>query len=290
MNGTLRRQMPSDGNDLNNTKRKRNTGFIGLAGLIILTLLALAILPLPAQDSEGEYQKRREAMVETKIKTKGIDDLRILDALRTTPRHLFIPDYIRAKAYDDIPLPIGQGQFDPAPSVVAEIAAALAPSKSDAVLVVGVGSGYIPAVLSNLAAEVAVTDVNQVFLYQAMAIFELLKLKNIQARLRDGVLGWEPPRIFDAIVVNGSVNHIPDSLVRMLRIGGKMVIPLGNAFGVQNLVVITRTEEGISLKTIGEVIFPPLKGKALEQSDKNEYPYPYEGSRDNTLAYFHSAP
>jgi protein-L-isoaspartate(D-aspartate) O-methyltransferase len=241
-----------------------------------------------AEDADSDYSRKRDALVETKIKPKGIDNPRVLEAMRSTPRHLFLPDYVRAKAYEDVPLPLGQGQFDPPPSLVAEIAEALSPTETDTVFIVGIGSGYMCAVFSKLCGEVYTSDINQTFLYQAMGVFEALAIANIQSRLRDGSQGWEPPRFFDYIIVDGAVNHIPQPLVDSLRVGGKMVVPLGNPYGVQNLVIVTKTEEGITLKSVGEVIFAPLKGKALDQSDKKEYPFPYEEQRGDTSAYLRS--
>jgi protein-L-isoaspartate(D-aspartate) O-methyltransferase len=260
-------------------------------------ILAVVLLPLLAgaggvyaEGPETDWAKARDALVDTTLKAKGITDQRVLEAVRAVPRHLFIPEFARASAYADAPLPLGGGQFDPAPSLVARIAETLNLSETDSVLVVGAGSGFMCAVLSRLAFEVAVTDVDQTPLYRAMAAFETLDLKNVQARLRDGTLGWDPPRLFDAIVVNGAVGRIPDPLLSSLRVGGRMIVPLGNPLGVQDLVLVTRTEEGVSLKSLGEVIFPRLKGRALDQTDKNDYPLPQADSADFALTYLHPAP
>jgi protein-L-isoaspartate(D-aspartate) O-methyltransferase len=250
---------------------------------------AFVIAPLVAEESGLTAAQKRDVLVDVKLKAKGITNPRVLEAVRLIPRHLFLPEYARDRAYDDVPLPLGDGQFDPAPSIVAAIAQELNPEINDSVLVVGAGSGYMCAVLSRLGNEVAVSEVSQSVLYKAMAVFEEVKLTNIQARLRDGYFGWEQRRLFDAIVVNGAINHVPEPLVLSLRIGGKLILPLGNPAGVQNLMVVSRTEEGVTLKSLTEVIFPALKGKALDQSEKNEYPLPHALPGDNTLTYFRAA-
>jgi protein-L-isoaspartate(D-aspartate) O-methyltransferase len=264
-----------------------------MCGAGILLLLVVCLSPargLSAEGPEPDYAKQRDLLVDVKLKAAGITNQRVLEAIRGVPRHLFIPAYARARSYDDAPLPLGSGQFDPSPSIVARIAEAVDPGVTDAVLVVGAGSGYLAAILSHLSFEVAVTDVDQTFLYLAMAVFEDLKLKNIQARLRDGSTGWDPPRLFDAIVVNGSVRQIPEQLVAALRVGGRMIVPLGNPLGVQTLILVTKSEEGVTLKGLGEVIFPRLKGRALDQAEKNIYPVPDAIKRDLTLSYLPPAP
>jgi protein-L-isoaspartate(D-aspartate) O-methyltransferase len=250
----------------------------------------LSAVSLPAEEAVLDDAQKRDSLVDVKLKAKGITNPRVLEAVRLIPRHLFLPAYARDRAYDDVPLPLGRGQFDPAPSTVAAIAQELDPDVTESVLVVGVGSGYLCAVLSRLGNELAVSDVSQAVLFRAMAVFEELKLTNIQARLRDGYFGWEQRRLFDYIVVNGAVNHVPEPLVLSLRIGGKMILPLGDPNGVQNLMVVGRTEEGVGLKSIGEVIFPALKGKALDQSEKRGYPLPHAIQRDFSLTYLYPPP
>ncbi len=257
-------------------------------------LLGLGLLFAPAgvgyAQANGDDVKARDELVDVTLKAKGITNRRVLEAIRSVPRGVFLPDFVRASADADVPLPLGGGQFDPAPSLVARIAQAIDPTETDSVLVVGSGSGYLCAVFSRLSFEVFVTDVDQTFLYKAMAGFESLKLKNVQARLRDGAAGWDPPRLFDAIVVNGSVSRIPAPLIASLRLGGKMIVPLGDPLGVQNLVLVTKTEEGLGMKSLGEAIFPRLKGRSLEQAEKNVYPFRHENPRDFPLTHLHPAP
>jgi protein-L-isoaspartate(D-aspartate) O-methyltransferase len=271
------------------TFRSRLTAPRALLAVIVLATLLTAVA-LPAEEVTADDAVRRDQLVDVKLKAKGITNTRVLEAVRVIPRRAFLPEFVRDRAYDDIPLPLGGGQFDPAPSLVAAIAQELNPDVTESVLVVGVGSGWMCAVLSRLGNELAVCDVSQTPLFKAMAVFEELKLTNIQARLRDGYFGWEMNRLFDYIVVNGSINHVPEPLVASLRVGGKMILPLGHPAGVQNLVVITRTETGVDLKSLGEVIFPALKGKALDQSEKNEYPLPHAVPRDFNLTRFYPAP
>ncbi|MBN2350965.1 MAG: protein-L-isoaspartate O-methyltransferase [Spirochaetales bacterium] len=261
-----------------------------IAFRILFFGLALVLAGAGYAQGGDDDAKARDELVDVTLKAKGVTNRRVLEAIRSVPRRLFLPEFARAKADADAPLPLGGGQFDPAPSLVARIAEAIDPTETESVLVVGAGSGYLCAVFSRLSFEVFVTDVDQTFLYQAMASFESLKLANVQARLRDGAAGWDPPRLFDAIVVNGSVNRIPGPLVSSLRLGGKMIVPLGDPLGVQSLVLVTKTEEGLGMKSLGEVIFPRLKGRSLEQADKNLYPFRHEDSRDVPLTHFRPAP
>jgi len=263
------------------------------SGCTVLLLLMVALTSLPVQDLLAEdaqdWSRECELMVENKIKSKGITDPQILTSLCRIPRHIFLPDSLRSLAYEDIPLPIGLGLFDPAPSTVARMAELLDLKPTDTILVLGSGSGYLAAIFSLLTAEVDLTEINQDLLYKAMDAFATLKLSNIKVRLRNGMYGWDPPRTFEAIVVNGSVSYIPENIIKLLRVGGRLIMPLGKPYGVQNLILAIKTETSYTIQSFGEVIFPPLTSQALDQSDKNEYRELDEGCPDYSFAYLYPA-
>jgi protein-L-isoaspartate(D-aspartate) O-methyltransferase len=230
----------------------------------VLSIFASAALAWPAVDQadKKQFASERDAMVSRQIEARGIDDPRVLTAMRKVPRHLFVPPQYVDQAYDDHPLPIGLGQTISQPYIVALMTQLAAPDPDDVVLEVGTGSGYQAAVLAPLVKTVYTVEILQQLGDQARDRFERLGYSNVESRVADGYYGWEEHAPFDAIVVTAAAEHIPPPLVRQLKRGGVMVIPVGNHFQVQTLMLVEKTREGkTTSRSLLPVRFVPLVGK-----------------------------
>ncbi|RRS31584.1 MAG: protein-L-isoaspartate O-methyltransferase [Gammaproteobacteria bacterium (ex Lamellibrachia satsuma)] len=188
-------------------------------------------------------------------------DPRVMEAMGTVPRHEFVPDAVKSSAYEDRPLPIGQGQTISQPYIVALMTDLMHPDPEQKVLEVGTGSGYQAAVLAELIDKVYTIEIIEELGEQAADRFHRLGYDNITPRVGDGYYGWEEHAPFDAILVTAASSHIPPPLIRQLKSGGRMVIPVGGHFMVQQLVLIEKTEQGkIITHQILPVRFVPLTG------------------------------
>ena len=186
---------------------------------------------------------------------------RVLDVLGRVPRHEFVPEDLRGSAYDDRPLPIGFGQTISQPYIVALMTDLLRVEPTDTVLEVGTGSGYQAAVLSALAARVFSVEIVPQLAEAARARLVRLDYDNVAVRAGDGYYGWEDAAPFDGIVVTAAASHIPPPLIRQLRPGGRMVIPVGGPFFVQQLMLVEKHDDGrVTSRQLLPVRFVPLVG------------------------------
>jgi protein-L-isoaspartate(D-aspartate) O-methyltransferase len=185
--------------------------------------------------------------------------------MRSVPRHRFVPEELASSAYSDRPLPIGDGQTISQPYIVALMTAALGLAPSDRVLEIGTGSGYQAAVLCGLAAQVYTIEIKEALYSQARQRLDALGCRNVSCRLGDGYFGWPEAAPFDAIMITAAVDHIPPPLVKQLRDGGRLVLPLGNPFSYQNLVLLTKQGADLSVRQITGVLFVPMTGQALQK-------------------------
>lgn len=207
-----------------------------------------------------DLQARRERMVEAQIAARGVRDGRVLQALREVPRHEFVPASLQDQAYDDRPLPIGEGQTISQPYIVALMTASLAPRETDRVLEIGTGSGYQTAVLARLAREVISIERHGSLAAGAISLFERLGLTNIRVVVGDGTEGWPLGAPYQRILVTAGAPAIPDTLKAQLADGGRLVIPVGPA-GHQRLTAIDRRGDRYE-QTEGEsCVFVPLIGR-----------------------------
>lgn len=201
-------------------------------------------------------------MVETQIKARGVSDERTLEAMRTVPRHKFVPKLYAPFAYNDQPLPIGEGQTISQPYIVAFMTEQLKLKPGCRVLEVGTGSGYQAAVLSLLCREVYTIEIIPSLGEGARKVLEELEYKNVSVKIGDGYLGWEEHAPFDGILVTAAAPHIPQPLIDQLKIDGRMIIPIGEVFDVQDLVLVEKKEDGsVTTQKILPVRFVPLTGK-----------------------------
>lgn len=197
-------------------------------------------------------------MVEKQIRARGVENPRVLEAMRTVPRHRFVPEPFRGDAYTDRALPIGGRQTISQPYVVAVMTEALDPQPRDRVLEVGTGSGYQAAVLSRLCRRVYTVERYKVLLRQAEERFAELRLHNITTRIGDGSKGWREQAPFERIIVTAAAPEVPGELADQLADGGIMVIPVGRRGGVQTLLRLARSNGSLMEEVLSEVKFVPL--------------------------------
>ncbi len=231
-----------------------------------LVTIAAAVLPatLPpasAMAADDPYLQKRAAMVRHQIEGEGVADPRVLAAMRDVPRHLFVPLEYRAKAYEPYPLPIGEGQTISQPYIVGFMTQILRLKETDRVLEVGTGSGYQAAVAAKLAAEVFSVEIHESLAVRSLRTLSDLGFRNVDVRQGDGYYGWEEKAPFDAIIVTCAGGHIPPPLLRQLRNGGRMIMPVGGPFMTQNLVFIEKDARGfVTHRNVLPVAFVRLLG------------------------------
>ena len=207
-----------------------------------------------------KYERQREEMVRNQLETRGITNAKVLAAFRKVPRHLFVSEALRDQAYGDFPLPIGEQQTISQPYIVAEMTQALELTADDRVLEIGTGSGYQAAILAEIVYRVYTVERIRSLYMSARKLFDQMHYHNILTRYSDGSCGWMNESPFDAIVVTAGAPEIPEVLIHQLRIGGRMVIPVGNRFS-QDLIQIYRDEEGIQKTNLGGCRFVKLVGE-----------------------------
>jgi protein-L-isoaspartate(D-aspartate) O-methyltransferase len=231
--------------------------------LACLAALAMSFCsPATAPQDEGQLAQARERMVRTQIEARGVRDARTLEAMRTVPRHRFVPPALARDAYADHPLPIGHRQTISQPYIVAFMTEALELRGGETVLEVGTGSGYQAAVLAEIAAKVHTIEIVEPLAEEAKALLAELGYHNIEVRSGDGYAGWPEAAPFDAIMVTAAAPRIPEPLEAQLKDGARLVIPVGDDY--QNLVVVTRRGDRFEQKRVLPVRFVPMTGQVRE--------------------------
>jgi len=241
--------------------------------LIIILLLLLPITQ--AQNNKdnifpSDWKAAAQEMVQTQIVERGIKDASVLNVLSKTARHKFVPPDMVPYAYNDRPLPIGEDQTISQPYIVALMTELMGLSGTEKVLEIGTGSGYQAAVLSPLVAEVYTIEIVKTLALRAQTILKDLRMKNVHVRWGDGYKGWPDKAPFDRIIVTAAPDEIPSALIDQLRIGGKLVIPVGKYW--QELKVITKVSTSdIDEKSIIPVRFVPMvhPSKPIVEEDLN---------------------
>lgn len=205
---------------------------------------------------DGELARRRAQMVETQIRARGIADPRVLDAMARVPRHRFVRDRDIDLAYGDYPIDIGFGQTISQPYIVAFMTQALAAAADSRILEIGTGSAYQTAVLAEVVGQVYSIEIVPEHATRAAQLLEKLRYPNVAVRAGDGYTGWPEASPFDAVIVTAAPDHIPQPLVDQLKVGGRLVVPVGR--GDQDLLVLTRTADGLEEHERLAVRFVPL--------------------------------
>ena len=213
-----------------------------------------------AENAGAKFARSRHEMVERDLIARGIKDAKVLEVMRRVPRHLFVPERQRGAAYEDRPLPIGEGQTISQPYIVALMSELLELQGSEKVLEIGTGSGYQAAVLSHLAQEVYTIEIIPALAARAKETLARLGRDNVSVKTGDGFYGWEEKGPFDAVLITASAEKIPDPLWRQLREEGRLVMPLGRERYGQRLVRVRKTAGKQLIENVTEVVFVPMTG------------------------------
>ncbi len=236
------------------------------ASLVILgcAAVARAALLFPGQD-EARYIKPRAEMVATQLRGRDITDPRVLEAMTSIPRHLFVPPGLRERAYEDYPLPIAEGQTISQPYIVALMTQCLELKSRETVLEIGTGSGYQAAVLSRLSSRVFSIEIQANLATQAADLLRRLGYANVEVRAGDGFFGWPEHAPFDAIIVTAAAGRLPEPLFEQLAEGGRLVIPIGEQDSPQILTRIRKVKGKKVVEELLDVRFVPMTGETLKK-------------------------
>lgn len=248
-------------------ERNKSTPYLSIA-LWFAACLACHLSPLQAATDYARERARLVREIESDVAdthsyiNKRSLDPRVMQTIGKVPRHEYVPEQYREFAYENRPLPIGYGQTISQPYIVALMTDLLAIKPEDRVLEIGTGSGYQAAVLAELASRVYTIEIIEGLAERARKVLFQQGYTNIETRVGDGYYGWEEQAPFDAIIVTAAASHIPPPLVTQLKAGGRMIIPVGSRFMVQQLVLVEKDDAGnVSTRQILPVQFVPLTGE-----------------------------
>jgi protein-L-isoaspartate(D-aspartate) O-methyltransferase len=205
------------------------------------------------------YVQARERMIQEQLVKRGLTDPLVLDAMGRVPRHLFVEESLRDRAYDDGPLPIGEDQTISQPYMIALMAETLKLAEGEKVLEVGTGSGYLSAVLAEQGVQVCSVEISERLAERARITLHALGYDNVTVQVGDGTLGWSAEAPFDAIVVGAAAPCLPRPLLNQLRLGGRLVVPMGEE-ELQTLVRVWKEPQGFREEYFGECRFVKLSG------------------------------
>ena len=235
--------------------------FLILILIVLLIFLYIVIYEHGEETVAEAYLQKRHNMVEYQLKGRDINDPKVLQAMIVVPRHKFVDQEIIESAYNDSPLPIGEGQTISQPYIVALMTQLLELKGNEKVLEIGTGSGYQSAVLAEIAKEVYTVEIYESLSNKSEKLLKDLGYKNIHFKVGDGYNGWEQYAPYDAIIVTCAPDHVPPSLIRQIKDnGGRIVIPVGGIWSVQTLMSITKTNGKVNSKGIIGVRFVPMIG------------------------------
>jgi protein-L-isoaspartate(D-aspartate) O-methyltransferase len=227
---------------------------------VLLLLFCVVAAGLAAQEDRAAERHR---MVRRHIAGEDITDEAVLDAMRAVPRHEFVPSRHRGMAYANRPLPIGHGQTISQPYIVGYMTEKLEPEPDHRVLEVGTGSGYQAAVLAEIVEEVHTIEIIEPLARSARRRLERLGYDNVEVSQGDGYFGLPEQAPFDTVIVTAAAGHIPPPLVDQLKLGGRMIIPVGPVYAVQTLILVTKDRAGdVTTEQLLPVRFVPMTGRA----------------------------
>jgi len=239
-------------------RRKIIIGIIGF--LLMLDILCCFTGTKISKEKEDKRSKdMRSEMIEYQLKRRGISDQKVLNAMNRIPRERFVPEHLISHAYDDGPLPIGEGQTISQPYIVAYMTEQLRLNGSEKVLEIGTGSGYQAAVLAEISKEVYTIEIIETLSKKSEKLLKELGYSNIKFKIGDGYFGWKEYAPFDAIIITAAPPEIPEPLIEQLKTGGRLIAPVGNTY--QELILVTKTEKGIIKESLIPVAFVPMRGE-----------------------------
>jgi protein-L-isoaspartate(D-aspartate) O-methyltransferase len=231
---------------------------------LVLMFIVLRICPVFAA-ADDPYALKRQQMVERDIRERGLEDPVVLKVMGKVPRHLFVDESLWNRAYGDHPLPIGEGQTISQPYVVALMTAALRLRSDDRVLEIGTGSGYQAAILAEIVKEVYTIEIRKPLADKAAERLAQLGYRNVKVKCGDGYFGWEEHAPFDAIIITAAANHIPPPLIKQLKEGGRLIVPLGSTVYFQALTLATKRGGELDVEQISPVAFVPMIGEVQKK-------------------------
>ncbi len=234
-------------------------------------IFALSIIFLAASLSfceDDEFDAKRKWMVKSQLEARDITDKQVLEVMRKVPRHLFVSPIYRNRAYRDYPLPIDEGQTISQPYIVALMTQHLRLKRGEKVLEIGTGSGYQAAVLAHLTDKVYSIEIRENLAKKAAQTLSELNYNQVHVKWGDGYFGWEEYAPFDAIIVTCAANHIPPSLLKQLKEGGRLIIPVGSTLYFQTLTLITKKKGKPKVRQILPVSFVPMTGEVQKKKGK----------------------
>jgi protein-L-isoaspartate(D-aspartate) O-methyltransferase len=232
--------------------------------LILLSSYFFGAAPAPAAE-EGDFKAARQRMVEKDLKGRDITDPQVLEIMGRVPRHLFVEKSLQRQAYADHPLPIGEGQTISQPYIVALMTQILRIKPGEKVLEIGTGSGYQAAVLAEMTDQVFSIEIREKLTQAASRVLKELGYNQVRLKSGDGYFGWEEFAPFDAIIVTCAANHIPPPLVKQLKEGGRLILPLGNTAYFQTLTLVTKKAGQADVQHLSGVAFVPMTGEAQKK-------------------------
>lgn len=232
--------------------------------LILLSTYFFCAAPAPAAAAE-DFKAARQRMVEKDLKGRDITDPQVLEIMGRVPRHLFVEKSLQRQAYADHPLPIGEGQTISQPYIVALMTQILQVKRGDKVLEIGTGSGYQAAVLAELTDQVFSLEIREKLTRAASGVLKELGYGRVRLKSGDGYFGWEEFAPFDAIIVTCAANHIPPPLIKQLKEGGRLILPLGNTAYFQTLTLVTKKAGQTDVQHLSGVAFVPMTGEAQKK-------------------------
>ena len=239
------------------TRRLHGTRASVVSGALSCVVASATCAPAPQQRGDTLVD-RRARMVDSQMRARGIKNVAVLDAMGRVAREHFVPPDLQSRAYEDGPLPIGDGQTISQPYIVAYMTEALDPQKTDRVLEIGTGSGYQAAVLAELVAEVYTIEIVPALSERARSVLTGLGYTNIRTRQGDGYAGWPESAPFDKIIVTAAPPEVPQALVDQLAVGGLMVVPVGRQNEIQMMTIIRKTGDGVVRRETIPVRFVPM--------------------------------
>jgi protein-L-isoaspartate(D-aspartate) O-methyltransferase len=232
----------------------KNPHFLAVPIFLLLVFSTLV-------SADDAYTIARKRMITEDIKGRGVKDAMVLEVMGAVPRHLFVDASYRDRAYEDHPLPIGEGQTISQPYVVALMTEALRLRPTDRVLEIGTGSGYQAAVLARIVKEVYTIEIRQPLVIKAEKTLADLGYLNVRVKFADGYFGWEELAPFDAIIITAAANHIPPPLIKQLKEGGRLIVPLGSTVYYQTLTLATKRKGELEVEQLSPVAFVPMVGE-----------------------------
>ena len=248
------------------------------AAIAIWMGLLVAIVPPLHGQTRNDYARARDTLIRDVIIPAGVKDKRVIESVRSTQRHEFVPFHLRSQAYYDMALPIGDQQTISSPFIVAYMTESLQPKPTDKVLEIGTGSGYQAAILSPLVASVYSIEIVAALGRRAEATLRRLKYKNVHTKIGDGFKGWAEHAPFDKIIVTCSPEKVPQPLVTQLKEGGLIVIPVGERYR-QTLYLLRKKEGKLVAEAQRPTLFVPMTGEA--ESRRKVQPDPNRPSIEN---------